>query len=82
MSSEDYPAYSPDICPLYGGPNHCGKADGKSSCWCFNTSIPQEVLARVPDAARGVTCICEACAKNKRSPTSNQKEINKILGSR
>ena len=37
-------------CPLCGQPNHCAictaSAD-KAQCWCMNTDIPGELLARV-----------------------------------
>lgn len=49
-------------CPLCGGPNDCGIAQGKSICWCFNTAIPEDLLARIPDEQRNQSCICEACA--------------------
>jgi hypothetical protein len=49
-------------CPICGGPNDCGVAQGKSDCWCFSASIPPEVLARVPADERNVTCVCRTCA--------------------
>ena len=51
-------------CPLCGGPNDCGIAQGKSDCWCFSTSIPPDVLARVPEDQRNVTCVCRTCAES------------------
>jgi hypothetical protein len=35
-------------------------------CWCFDVTIAPEALDRVPDAARGVACVCAACAKGER----------------
>jgi hypothetical protein len=50
------------LCPICGGPNDCGLAAGKTTCWCFGAEIPAAALARVPDAARDQRCICPACA--------------------
>lgn len=52
----------PARCPLCSKQNGCGMAAGNTSCWCFSAQIPAEVLARMPPAAQGVVCICEACA--------------------
>jgi hypothetical protein len=56
----------PDLtCPLCGGPNGCAPAisgDFNSACWCTETKITPELLARVPEALRGKSCICKACA--------------------
>jgi Cysteine-rich CWC len=43
-------------------------ADGASTCWCFTTPIPPEVLERVPAAARDLACVCRACAGGRRTP--------------
>ncbi len=51
-----------DRCPLCGGPNECGMAAGKSECWCFEAKIAPEVLARVPEEAKGKVCVCAKCA--------------------
>lgn len=59
----------PARCPLCGRENECGAVKGTSKCWCFYVgTIPEEVLERVPLAARGEICICETCATG-RSPT-------------
>lgn len=55
----------PVTCPLCGGDNHCAGAKGsaaKSGCWCTDTVISREALARVPEAQRNYTCICPRCA--------------------
>ncbi len=52
-------------CPLCGGPNGCAPAisgDFDSVCWCIETKITPELLSRVPEALRGKSCICKACA--------------------
>lgn len=59
---------NPNVCPLCGGPNACGEASacrigqGKAECWCTNLKIAPETLARVPNAARNLVCICARCA--------------------
>ncbi len=52
-------------CPLCGGPNACAPAQhGRYdvACWCRSTRFPPALLARVPEAQRGLTCICAGCA--------------------
>jgi len=52
-------------CPLCGESNECGMAAGKSTCWCFTTSIPPEILERIPEAERGSACVCAKCAASQ-----------------
>jgi hypothetical protein len=56
------PAIDPVRCPLCGEANTCGVAAGGATCWCFELQVPASVLARIPEAARGVACICPRCA--------------------
>ncbi len=49
-------------CPLCGEANACQIAAGRTKCWCFETPVPADVLARVPLAAQGVACVCKRCA--------------------
>ena len=51
-------------CPICGIANDCGIALGKGTCWCFSTTIPPDVLARVPVEQRERVCICRACAES------------------
>ncbi|HRL98777.1 MAG TPA: cysteine-rich CWC family protein [Acidovorax sp.] len=53
------------VCPLCGQPNQCAVAAGRPahSCWCMTAAISPEVLAAIPEAERGKTCICPACGK-------------------
>jgi hypothetical protein len=37
-------------------------AKDATGCWCASAEIGAEVLARVPEAAQGVACVCEKCA--------------------
>jgi hypothetical protein len=57
-------------CPLCGGPNDCGVAQGKGVCWCFSTPVPPEVLARVPPDQRDRTCVCQRCAEGQEAQDS------------
>jgi len=52
----------PAVCPLCGEPNRCAMVEGKTDCWCCDVEIPEAVLEAIPDAARGVACICRQCA--------------------
>jgi hypothetical protein len=60
----------PGICPICGSGNACGLVAGASTCWCFTTPIPPAALARVPDAARDRSCICQACAMSSTTFTA------------
>ncbi len=58
---------SPSLCPLCGDNNHCLNLSNKSksaSCWCTDSKIvfSRELLAKVPPAERGKSCICKSCA--------------------
>ena len=37
-------------------------ARGDETCWCFDLVISSEALERIPDPAKGVACVCKACA--------------------
>jgi hypothetical protein len=52
----------PTRCPLCGEPNACQPAAGRSKCWCFDTPVPPDVLARVPGDAQDASCACRRCA--------------------
>ena len=58
----------PRRCPLCGDGNACGMAEGAETCWCFDTTVPDEVIDRVPAEARDVACVCRACASGQRGP--------------
>jgi len=64
----------PGVCPLCGAGNACAMASGGDTsqpCWCAAASFSDELLARVPPAARGRACICAACtAAASSGPTS------------
>ena len=52
-------------CPLCGQPNQCAISAGlpPESCWCMQTPVSQDALARLPAEARGKACICPVCAQ-------------------
>ena len=52
----------PGRCPLCGEANDCQVAAGRTKCWCFETPVPPDVLARLPLDAEGVACVCKRCA--------------------
>ena len=66
-------------CPLCGESNACGMAAGQESCWCFDVSIPAAVLEKIPEEARGVACVCEACARDRDRP--GRRELTVAGGS-
>lgn len=68
----------PRRCPLCGGPNDCGIAAGASTCWCFSTDVPAEVVARVPDEARDAMCICRACAEGQSAAANSSNPAGLI----
>ena len=51
-------------CPLYGRENECQFATTsayKGKCWCASENFSPDLLARVPDEARNIVCICRRC---------------------
>jgi len=63
-------------CPLCGRPNHCALCAAsawKGPCWCMNTNIPVELLARVPADLRNKACICEMCVTEFQQETMSGK---------
>ena len=51
-------------CPLCGRSNACAMAASggtATSCWCTTATFSKALLDRVPEADRGVSCICAAC---------------------
>ena len=55
-------------CPVCGEPNRCAVELAhetglpQAECWCMQTDFSVDALSMVPDAARGVACICARCA--------------------
>ena len=53
----------PSRCPFCGHDNRCAAASD-SPCWCFNTAVPGELLALLPQAQRRKACVCFACIQS------------------
>lgn len=53
------------ICPLCGRENKCASVMGTDphKCWCMTTSIPSELIKRVPEDKKGQACICRTCVE-------------------
>lgn len=64
------PSDSPDParCPLCGAANRCAMEAERETgqpqppCWCTQVAFDRAVLARIPPKARGLACVCQACA--------------------
>jgi hypothetical protein len=59
------------LCPICGRANQCAPAasgDLGAPCWCRQATFSAELLATVPEAQRGLACICAACAKAHEMP--------------
>ncbi len=53
----------PTRCPVCGASNSCVGATGSSeACWCSSVEITAEALARIPEAAKDIACLCPRCA--------------------
>jgi len=56
---------------LCGQPNRCAneieRATGvkQEACWCTQVEFSADLLARVPQAARRLACICARCARGE-----------------
>ncbi|MBK9444272.1 MAG: cysteine-rich CWC family protein [Comamonadaceae bacterium] len=67
------PSFPPQHCPLCGQPNQCAMEIARSTgaepgpCWCARTTFSAELLNQIPEAARGVACLCAACVKASES---------------
>jgi hypothetical protein len=72
------PALSADPrhCPLCGEDNRCAmemeKLTGQpqAPCWCVSQTFSAELLARLPDQARGRACICGRCLAEFQAQTA------------
>jgi hypothetical protein len=59
----------PTFCPLCGQANRCAMEVERETgvkqppCWCMQADFSEELLGRVPAAARRTACICAACAR-------------------
>jgi len=70
-------AIDPAICPLCGKANHCAMVEGRKDCWCCDVEMPKAVLERIPEAARGVACICRECATTDDLPGDSRERLQR-----
>lgn len=72
-SSEAVQVIDPSVCPVCGAVNQCAmevaKATGRpvEPCWCVNVVFTPALLDRVPQAAKGIACVCAACVAKAAS---------------
>jgi Cysteine-rich CWC len=67
----------PGVCPLCGAGNACamaGRGGTDLPCWCVGASFSDDLLERVPPAARGRACICAACAAGARRDVNHRSQ--------
>lgn len=69
----------PSRCPVCGAPNRCALVEGGGRCWCSEVSIPRDALEKIPLEARGVACLCRACATGRRDPEQTHRIIQRLL---
>ena len=50
------------ICPLCQQSNRC-EVQTLMTCWCLAAKIPAELVTQLPEKARDIGCICQACIK-------------------
>lgn len=68
MSAAPPTSPDPTLCPLCGQANRCAneieRATGvkQEACWCTQVDFGADLLARVPEPARRLACICARCA--------------------
>jgi hypothetical protein len=48
-------------------------------CWCVAVTFEPAVLAQLPDASRGVACICAACAKQGLGSKITESRVNQNI---
>lgn len=52
------------LCPLCGRENECQFATTsayKGKCWCASENFAPGLLARIPEEARNIACVCRRC---------------------
>jgi hypothetical protein len=72
------PGFDTSRCPLCGERNECGMAAGRDECWCTTVVIEKATLDRLPEAARGVVCVCARCVAEGQ-PGSDQGTVRRPL---
>ncbi|CAB5720928.1 Uncharacterised protein [Delftia tsuruhatensis] len=58
------PPLDASLCPLCGRSNRCAVMEGgdPGGCWCMDAPISPDALARIPQDARDLACLCPTCA--------------------
>jgi hypothetical protein len=68
-------------------PNQCAmeiaKATGQAQepCWCVNAYFTPELLAKLPEEAKGQACICAGCAAKAAQPAQTLHSIALTMSS-
>ena len=63
------PAIAAQLCPLCGQPNLCAMETERVTgikqppCWCAQAQFSAELLNKIPEAARGIACLCATCVQ-------------------
>jgi len=69
----------PSRCPLCRQRNECGMADDTGTCWCFDLSIPADVLNPVPRELANLACLCQTCLSDSCHQTSKLEKIRDFV---
>jgi len=71
-------------CPLCGEANQCAMAADPEaeSCWCVDEKFPADLLARVPERAARLVCVCRRCAQEHRESAGEALALNGDMSQR
>ncbi len=72
----------PARCPLCGAGNKCGVVAGAGTCWCFALPVARDMLEQVPVSARGLACVCQACATGETNVAARLARRDELLRGR
>lgn len=76
---DTHPRIDPSCCPLCGRDNRCAMEQERSTglpqgpCWCVTETFDPGLLDRLPEAARGQACICDACLQAFRNTAPDHR---------
>ncbi|MBL8371181.1 MAG: cysteine-rich CWC family protein [Burkholderiaceae bacterium] len=68
-AAQDRTPADPGRCPVCGQDNRCAMemeritGEKQPPCWCTQIRFDPAALAALPTGARGVSCLCPACAR-------------------
>lgn len=95
VSTQSMSLIDPTLCPLCGKQNHCAVTlqQDPSTCWCHQPDIhiDSELLAKLPEEARGKACICKQCVEHdlqhqlskgssEQNSVSSDKHLDSFFG--